>query len=158
MDPAFVNVGVPDDDLQFVRQGSQANIGIDALPGRKWNGHVENLNAAAGQGTLTYLARISLPNTDMGLKAGMVANVTFVSARHTGALIVPRGAVLSTDNGSAVYVVDAGKAKIRQVTVVLETQTEAQISGAAIKPGTVVITQRPDALADGSPVKIVTVN
>jgi HlyD family secretion protein len=158
LDPAFVDVGIPDDDLQFVRAGSGAVISIDALPGQSWRGAVENLNAAAGQGTLTYLARIGLPNPDIRLKAGMVANVTFVAARHRGALIVPRGAVLSTDNGSAVYVVVGGKAKIKQVSVVLETQTEAQISGAGIGPGTEVITERPDALSDDSPVKVVSVN
>jgi multidrug efflux pump subunit AcrA (membrane-fusion protein) len=95
----------------------------------------------------------------MRLKAGMVANVTFVAARHHDVLVVSRGAVLSTDSGSAVYVVDkGGKAKLRQVTVALETQTEAEISGAGIAAGTVVITQRPDALGDGSPVKVVTTN
>ena len=158
LDPAFVDVGVPDEDLQYVRTGSRAAIAIDAVPGKTWRGQVQNLNAAAGQGTLTYLARIALPNSDLALKAGMVADVTFVAARHAHALIVPRGAVLSTDNGTAVYVVQDGKAKLRQVSVLLETQTDAQVTGSGIQAGTVVITERPDALSDGSPVKIVSVN
>jgi HlyD family secretion protein len=158
LNPAYVNVGVPDGDLQYVRAGSDAVVRIDALAGRTWHGSVNNLNAAAGEGTLTYLARIALPNADSALKAGMVANVTFVSARNQGALIVPRGAVASTDNGTAVYVVLAGKAKLRPVTVGLETQNDAQISGKDIAKGTIVITQRPDALQDGSPVKVVASN
>lgn len=158
LNPAYVNVGVPDGDLQYVRAGSEADIRVDALPGHSWRGSVNHLNAAAGEGTLTYLARISLPNPDLTLKAGMVANVSFVAARNTGVLIVPRGAIASTDNGSAVYVVDQGKAKLRPVTVGLQTQSDSQISGTGIRVGTSVITQRPDALQDGSPVKVVSPN
>lgn len=158
LDPAYVNVGIPDSDLQFVRAGSDATVSVDALSGRSWHGAVDHLNAAAGQGTLTYLARISLPNPDTSLKAGMVANVTFIAAHKSGVLIVPRGAIASTDNGSVVYVVDKGKAKMRAVTVGLQAQDSAQISGAGIAAGTLVITQRPDALADGSPVKVVASN
>ena len=158
LNPAYVNVGVPDSDLQYVRTGSEADVKIDALSGRLWHGVVNHLNAAAGEGTLTYLARIALPNPDLALKAGMVANVSFVAARNRGALIVPRGAIASTDNGTAVYVVADGKAKLRPVTVGLQTQNDAQISGPGIVKGTSVITQRPDALQDGSPVKVVAAN
>jgi RND family efflux transporter MFP subunit len=155
MDPVYLNVGIPDADLQYVRQGSQSEIHVDALAGRSWKGKVSNLNAAAGLGTLTYLARIAIPNPDLVLKAGMVGNVTFVSARATGALIVPRGAIITTDAGTAVYVVAEGKARLRPIKLGIQTQSEAQISGAAIRAGTIVITQRPDALQDGSPVKVV---
>ena len=158
LDPAYVNVGVPDDDLQYVRSGSDAAVRVDAVGGRVWHGRVDHLNAAAGAGTLTYLARIPLSNADMTLKAGMVANVTFVAARNTGVLIVPRGAIASTDSGTAVYVVADGKAKLRPVTVGLQTQDEAQVRGSGVEQGTVVITERPDALQDGSPVKVVSPN
>lgn len=158
LNPAYVHVGVPDGDLQYVRPGSEADVRIDALAGRSWHGKVNNLNAAAGQGTLTYLARIALANPDLELKAGMVANVTFVSARAKDVQIVPRGAVVTTDNGSAIYVVEGGKAKLRPITLGLQTQTDVQISGSGIKKGTIVITQRPDALGDGSPIKVVASN
>jgi RND family efflux transporter MFP subunit len=155
VDPAYVTVGVPDEDLQYVRAGSEAAVRVDAIPGRSWHGKVNNLNAAAGQGTLTYLARIAIPNPALTLKAGMVANITFVSARIHDALIVPRGAVLTTDSGTAVYVVDGGKARLRHVNVGLGTSSDAQIAGAGMRAGTTVIVQRPDAIQDGSPVKVV---
>lgn len=158
LDPAYINVGIPDSDLQYVRAGSEAVVTVDALSGRTWHGAVDHLNAAAGQGTLTYLARISLPNPDTALKAGMVANISFIAAHKSGVLIVPRGAIASTDNGSVVYIVADGKAKMTPVDVGLQAQDSAQISGTGVKAGTLVITQRPDALADGSPVKVVSSN
>lgn len=158
LDPAYINVGIPDSDLQYVKAGSQAVVTVDALSGHTWHGAVDHLNAAAGQGTLTYLARISLPNPDTSLKAGMVANISFIAAHKSGVLIVPRGAIASTDNGSVVYIVQNGKAKMTSVDVGLQAQDSAQISGSDVKAGTLVITQRPDALADGSPVKVVSSN
>ncbi|HXW76467.1 MAG TPA: efflux RND transporter periplasmic adaptor subunit, partial [Candidatus Eremiobacteraceae bacterium] len=70
MDPAYVDVGIPDEDLRYVHTGSRVAARIEAVPGRTWQGAVNNLNAATGQGTLTYLARVALPNPDLTLKAG----------------------------------------------------------------------------------------
>jgi HlyD family secretion protein len=156
MDPAFVAVGIPDSDLGSVTTGTAATISLDALPGRNWTGTVANLNAATNAGTLSYLARIAIPNPQLALKAGMVANVAFVAARHDRALIVPRTAIAATQDGSAVYFVEKGKAKLVAVKVGLQTQDQAEISGAGIEAGRTVITERPDSLQDGSPVQVVT--
>jgi RND family efflux transporter MFP subunit len=156
MDPAFVAVGIPDSDLGSVGSGTAASITLDSMPGRTWTGTVANLNAATNAGTLSYLARIAIPNPQLALKAGMVANVAFVAARHDRALIVPRTAIAATQDGSAVYFVEKGKAKLVAVKVGLQTQDQAEISGAGIEAGRTVITQRPDSLQDGSPVQVVT--
>jgi RND family efflux transporter MFP subunit len=156
MDPAFVAVGIPDSDLGSVGAGTSATISLDSLPGRTWTGTVANLNAATNAGTLSYLARIAIPNPQLALKAGMVANVAFVAARHDRALIVPRTAIAATQDGSAVYFVEKGKAKLMAVKVGLQTQDQAEISGAGIEAGRTVITLRPDSLQDGSPVQVVT--
>lgn len=156
MDPAFVAVGIPDSDLGSVKAGTSATITLSSLPGKTWTGSVANLNAATNAGTLSYLARIAIPNPLLALKAGMVADVAFVAARHNRALIVPRSAIAATQDGSAVYFVEKGKAKLVAVTVGLQTQDQAEISGAGIAAGKTVITQRPDSLQDGSPVQVVT--
>ncbi|HKW45314.1 MAG TPA: efflux RND transporter periplasmic adaptor subunit [Candidatus Eremiobacteraceae bacterium] len=156
MDPAFVAVGIPDSDLGSVSTGTAATVTVASIPGRKWTGKVANLNAATNAGTLSYLARIAIPNPQLALKAGMVANAAFVAARHPHALIVPRTAIAATQDGSAVYFVEKGKAKLVAVTVGLQTQDQAEVSGAGISAGKTVITQRPDSLQDGSAVQIVT--
>ncbi|MDQ2818228.1 MAG: efflux RND transporter periplasmic adaptor subunit [Candidatus Eremiobacteraeota bacterium] len=155
LDPCFVNVGIPDTDLQFVRGGTGAAISVDSLPGRKWQGKVTNLNAATAQGTLSYLARISIPNRDLSLKGGMVANVVFPQATRRGVLLVPRGAIVQTDNGAAVYVVASGKAKMIPVKLGVQTDNDAELSGPGIRVGMLAITARPDSLQDGSPVSVV---
>lgn len=155
VDPIFVNVGIPDEDLQYVSVGRAARVVVDTLPGRSWTGKIQFLNAGASQGTLSYLARIAIPNSDLLLKSGMVANVTFVQANRTGVLIAPRVAIAQTPTGNAVYIAQDKKAKMVPVKVGVETQNDAEISGPGIAQGTQVITQRPDSLQDGSPINIV---
>jgi membrane fusion protein (multidrug efflux system) len=155
VDPIFVNVGIPDEDLQYVAVGRAANIAVDTLPGRTWTGRILYLNAGASQGTLSYLARVAIPNGDLRLKSGMVANVTFVQATRRGVLLVPRVAIAQTQTGNAVFIAQDNKAKRVAVQVGVQTQNVAQVTGPGIAAGTQVITQRPDSLQDGSPITIV---
>jgi HlyD family secretion protein len=153
LDPAWINVGIPDDDLTFVHAGTPVDITIDTLTARVWRAHVKVVNAAASSGTLSYLTHIDVPNTDYMLKAGMVANARFQQATHRNVVIIPRVAVYQTETGNAVYTVSDGKAKSVPVKLGLQTLDKVEVSGLA--PGTQVITQRPDALQDGSVVSVI---
>ncbi|MBV8669334.1 MAG: efflux RND transporter periplasmic adaptor subunit [Candidatus Eremiobacteraeota bacterium] len=161
LDPVYVNIGIPEEDLPYIHPGTAVDLSIGSLPGHSWHAQVSAVNSATTQGTLSYLARVVLPNPELDLKAGMVADVRFVKAQQTGAIIVPRAALVQSDNGTAVYVLEKspeckcdGKAKLTSVVTGLETDTEMEISGEGIAPGVKVIVLRPDTLKDGSPVSI----
>jgi multidrug efflux pump subunit AcrA (membrane-fusion protein) len=152
LNPAWINVGIPDDDLAYVHTGTPVDITVDTLTARVWRAHVKVVNAAASSGTLSYLTHIEVPNADYTLKAGMVANARFQQATHRNVVVIPRVAVYQTETGNAVYVVNDGKAKSVPVKLGLQTLDKVEVSG--IEPGTQVITQRPDALQDGSVVSV----
>ena len=153
LDPAWINVGIPDDDLAYVREGTPVDVTVDTVPGRVWRAHVNVVNGAASPGTLSFLTHIVVPNSDRALRAGMVANVRFTQAVHRNVIVIPRLALYQTSTGYALYIVNGGKAKSVAVTVGLQTQDKAEVSG--IEPGAQVITQRPDTLQDGSVVSVV---
>ena len=153
LDPAWINVGIPDDDLAYVREGTPVDVAVDTIPGRVWRAHVNVVNGAASPGTLSFLTHIVVPNSDRALRAGMVANVRFTQAVHHNVIVIPRVALYQTSSGYALYVVENGKAKSIAVNVGLQTQDKAEVSG--IEPAAQVITQRPDALQDGSVVSVV---
>jgi len=152
LNPAWINVGIPDDDLAYVHTGTPVDITVDTLTARVWRAHVKVVNAAASSGTLSYLTHIEVPNSDYTLKAGMVANARFQQATHRSVVVIPRVAVYQTETGNAVYVVSGGKAKSVPVKLGLQTLDKVEVSG--LEPGTQVITQRPDALQDGSVVSV----
>jgi multidrug efflux pump subunit AcrA (membrane-fusion protein) len=84
----------------------------------------------------------------------MLVSVIVQKERHPNAIVVPRSAVFPNDQGSSVYTVADGKAKMLPVDVGLETDTLAEVRGSGIHSGMVVITTRPDALQDGSVVAV----
>lgn len=161
LSPVYVNVGIPEENLPYIHPGTQVDVTVESLPGRAWRGAVSAVNSATTQGTLSYLARVILPNDGLVLKAGMVADVSFVKAQRLGVVIVPRAALFRGETGDAVYVLTKaaeckcdGKAKAVAVRRGLETDMESEVSGAGIGPGTVIIVQRPDELKDGSAVSV----
>ncbi len=154
LDTVYVNANVPDEDLGFVRAGTPARFTSQSLPGRVFAGRIADVNATPTQGTLSYRARMRQPNPGDTLRGGMLVSVILEKERHRGATVVPRTALFETDQGTNVYTVVDGKAKSLPVKVGLQTDTLAEVISSDVRPGTVVITTRPDALQDGSVVAI----
>jgi HlyD family secretion protein len=182
IDTVYVNVNVPDDDLAFVHRGTPVTFTTTSLADKKYSASVMDVNATPTQGTLSYRARLRVANPSDLLRGGMLVTVTVRKEFHPGAIVVPRAAVFQTETGANVFTVaslppppspapgaapPAGNAaaqkgppvKLMQAKVVnvklgLQTDTLAEVQSPDIKPGTTVITTRPDALQDRSVVAI----
>jgi HlyD family secretion protein len=213
IDTVYVNVNVPDDDLPYVRTGTPVTFTTSSLGNQQFRAAVMDVNATPTQGTLSYRARVRVPNPGDRLRGGMLVSVNVRKEFHPNAIVVPRTAVFQSDTGSNVYTVadmpapspgpngapagaggaQAGgqaagggaaapgggrgrrggaggaggpggpgggppvklmKAKMVPVQVGLQTDTLAEVISPAIKPGTTVITTRPDALQNDSTVAI----
>jgi HlyD family secretion protein len=161
LDPVYVNVNIPETYLAAIHPGTPVTVRVATLPNRMWQTTVDAVNASTTQGTLSYLARIVLPNPGGLLKGGMVADASFITAEHRGVAVIPRGAVVGGEDGAAVYVVAKapgcacdGIAKMVHVTLGLANDNLAEVRGPGIAPGVAVIVQRPDTLRNGSQVTI----
>ncbi len=150
----YVNANVPDEDLNYVRPGTPATFTSASIPGKVFSGNVADVNATPTTGTLSYRARLRQPNPGNQLRGGMLVSVHVVRDRRAHATVVPRTALFQSDQGSGVYTVADGKAKLLPVKVGLQTDTLAEVTGDGVAPGTTVITTRPDALQDGSVVAV----
>lgn len=177
----YVNVNVPDSSLGYVHVGTPVTFTSSSVPGRTFAGAIYDVNATPTTGTLSYRARIVMPNPDDALRGGMLVSVNVRKEFHAGAIVVPLTAVVQGPSGAAVYAIaplppppggapaggpppagppgakPAGgptfaKAKLVPVKLGLQTDTQAQVTSPEIKAGTTVITTRPDALQDKSTV------
>jgi RND family efflux transporter MFP subunit len=153
LDKVYVNANVPDEELAYVRPGTPARFTSASLPGKTFSGKIFDVNATPTTGTLSYRARIVEPNPNDALRGGMLVSLVVQKERRPNAVVVPRTAIFQSDQGSNVFTIVDGKAKMIPVQVGLETDTLAEVRG-EIRPGTVVITTRPDALQDGSVVAV----
>jgi multidrug efflux pump subunit AcrA (membrane-fusion protein) len=155
IDRVWINVNVPDEYLSYVHSGNTVTFTSSSLPGRRFTGPIETVNAVPTSGTLSYLARLELQNPGYALRGGMLVTVRVTKQKAANAIVVPRGAVAQAPaGGSVVYIVSNGKAQAVPVRVGVETDTLSQVISPQIQQGTMVITTRPDALKDGSAVAV----
>jgi HlyD family secretion protein len=103
----YVNVNVPDNDLAFVRKATPVTFTSSSVPGRTFSGAVYDVNATPTSGTLSYRARVIMPNPDNALRGGMLVSVSVRKAFSPNATVVPISAIVQGPNGAAVYTVVA---------------------------------------------------
>jgi HlyD family secretion protein len=90
-----VHAAVSEADVGRLEPGMPATFIVDAYPDRKFNGVIRQIRDAPQtlQNVVTYDAVVDVDNTDLRLKPGMTANVTFVYAERKGVLRVPSAAL-----------------------------------------------------------------
>lgn len=164
VDTVYVNANVPDDQLAFVRKGTPVTFTTSSLPGTTYRGLVFDVNAVPTQGTLSYRARVIENNPGDALRGGMLVTVSVRKEFHPSAIVVPRTAIFQSEQGASVFTVVDGKpgadgkptkvAKQIPVKLGLQTDVLTEVRDVPFGPGTLVITTRPDALADGSTVAV----
>jgi len=90
-----VDTSVAEADVSKLREGMQATFTVDAFPGVPFKGSVRQIRNAATtvQNVVTYDAVIDVDNSDLKLRPGMTATITFVFARKDDVLCVANAAL-----------------------------------------------------------------
>ena len=90
-----VHAAVSEADVGRLQPGQPATFVVDAYPDRKFTGIIRQIRDAPQtlQNVVTYDAVVDVDNTDLKLKPGMTANVTFVYAERKGVLRIPSAAL-----------------------------------------------------------------
>jgi Cu(I)/Ag(I) efflux system membrane fusion protein len=90
-------------DAGALRSGTAVDLRVDALGSASRRARIDYVYPTVNAATRTVRVRVVVPNTDARLKPGMYATLSLQS-RAADALIVPRGAVLSTGVRDLVFV------------------------------------------------------
>ncbi len=103
--------------------------------------------------TSTFLAKARMPNPAGTLLPGEYVKVQLVVEQLEGAIVVPAPAVMETETGPAVYIVDAqGKVAIQKVDAA-QTYEGLRIIRKGLEPGVPVIVEGLQMIRPGIPVK-----
>jgi HlyD family secretion protein len=88
-------VAVNEADVGRIKPGTPAMFTCDAFPGREFRGAVGKvrLNAAMTQNVVTYTVEVDTENPDQILLPYLTANVRFILANESNALLVPNAAL-----------------------------------------------------------------
>ncbi len=90
-----IDTAVGEGDVGLLKDGMDAQFTVDAFPGKTFKGKVRQVRNAptTTQGVVTYDAVIDVDNSDLQLRPGMTANVTFVLAQVADAIKIPNSAL-----------------------------------------------------------------
>ncbi len=134
----WVYANVFQNDVGKLRPGDQAQVTVDAYPGRHSNGRIDQILPQVDMATRTVRVRLVFSNPGVILKPGMYVNVAIV-VRLGRQMVIPASAVLQTGT-RAIAFVDHGNGNLEPRTIEAGTQiddTVIVLSG--LKPGEKVV-------------------
>jgi Cu(I)/Ag(I) efflux system membrane fusion protein len=99
----WVEGDVFEQDLQFVREGAQAHMEVEAYPGDHIMGRVTFVYPTVDPRSRTNRVRVTVPNADMRLKPGMFATIYFDVQIGREVLAVPMEAIIATGERNLVF-------------------------------------------------------
>ena len=105
LDPEYVDFFVPQKSLGQVEVGRNANLTLDAFPGKTFPGTVNAVNPRVDTDTRNVLVEARVPNPNRILSPGMFVNVTIDAGAQRRYLTLPQTAVVFNPYGETVYVV-----------------------------------------------------
>ncbi|NLG84232.1 MAG: efflux RND transporter periplasmic adaptor subunit [Firmicutes bacterium] len=148
IDRVFVDVSLTESLVGKVQNGTPVEVSVDAFPGLTFRGVLTNLAPAADPRTREFSARVSIPNRDHRLKAGMSATVKLATEVHRHVLVLPADALVDRNGDRFVFVVTNGRAKERLVKTGLSDGVMTEIL-AGLAVGEKGVGKGQDELADG---------
>ena len=122
VDPTVIEVdGIVDEiDVLFVREGAQAAVTMDALPGEVLDGIVSSISSAAlnQQGVVSYSIRIQVQVPQgVQLREGLSATASIIIREESNVLLVPLQALHGSFEEPVVRVLSDGNIQERPVVL-----------------------------------------
>jgi RND family efflux transporter MFP subunit len=135
-------------DVSRVRQGTAAEVEVDAYPGEKFTGRVARVAPLFDAATRTAQMEIEIPNPSYRLKAGMYSRVRLTVDTRPNALVIPRNALVEVDGKQGVFVANGQKATFSAVKTGLQDETKVEITS-GLNDGARIVTTGAASLRDG---------
>lgn len=149
-----VKLNVAESDVFKLKTGDKVVISTDVYPGITFPGKIETISDK-GDEAHTYPVEILFGNTkEHPLKAGMFGKVTFNSISDGEKLLIPRNALIGSIKDPQVFVVENGKAKIRNVLLGSTFNNSLEVLK-GLEVGDKVVVNGQNNLADNFKVMIV---
>ena len=151
----IVRAALSDRDVVRVRAGGNAQVTLDAFPGRQFTATITEIAAAADPQTGTYELKLGVDSQGERFVQGLVAKVVIADQGATGVPVVPITALLEADGRDALVFVVADSGHAKRVPVqtgrLLGERIEI-VSG--LSPGDRVVTEGAAWLDDNDAVRV----
>ncbi len=142
--PIFVSFGVPEEQLNQIRQRAQANLAVqaftDAAPDKVSRGRLKVVDNAVDTNTGTIRLKAVFDNTDRLLWPGQFANVVLTLDTQSNATVIPSEAVQDGQRGQFIFVVKPDQTVESRPVTVTRTIGRKAVIAKGVAPGETVVT------------------
>jgi HlyD family secretion protein len=147
----LVDVQVSEVDINRVRQGQEARLTFDAIPGREYRGRVTEI-ARVGtnvQGVVEFTVTVELLNADEAVRPGMTAAVNIVVDQLEDVLLVPNRAVRVNEGQRVVYILRNNSPEPVDIELGASSETVSEVVGGGLQEGDPIVLNPPVQLDGG---------
>lgn len=147
-----VSVNLTEIDVVKVKPGQKVTLTLDSHPDKTFTGKVSavNTNGSVSSGVTTYPATITLDTAVDTIYPNMAVNATIITDIKNNVILVPSGAVQTSNGTSTVRIMKAGQPTSVQVEVGGSNDTQTEILSGVNVGDTVVTGQTSGATTPGS--------
>jgi RND family efflux transporter MFP subunit len=148
----YVKISVPENEISRLTKNLEARFTVSALNNRVFTGRVTNISPVADLIARTYEVKILVENRDLGLKPGMVCDVSLDLKSEKNITTIPYKSVTSDSEGkSYVFLVDSTNQKVVKKFVTLGNYTGSDVEVLnGLTAGETVVCAGIDKLSDNS--------
>ena len=151
----LVETFIPERFVAVIRQGLNASLWFEAIPGETFSGEVIEINPVLDPASRTMRIRLRFINPDPRIKAGMFATISLVTNRKVDVPVIPRMSVINTYGSWIVFIVDDRNiARRREVTLGIDSEESFEILS-GVNMGEKIVSAGQNFLSDGDLVRIV---
>jgi membrane fusion protein, multidrug efflux system len=152
VNPQYASFDVPERYADRLRRGQLVSFQVAALPGKNFSGEVVFVDPVVELPGRTILIKARVPNPEHQLQAGMFIEARLATDIRPNAVVVPEDALLPLQGETYVWLVKAGKADRRQVSIGVRTAGWAEVKGGGVEAGDSVVVGGAERLFPTAPV------
>lgn len=154
MSTVKVFVNVLEKDIPTLRSVNEAEVTVDAYPGKIFRAIIRRVSQQVDLSTRTMPVEVDIKNPGNILKPGMFSSVNLILDKHNNALIVPSQYVMHDENGDFVFTVSSDTVVHKTyVKIGFREDNQDEILG-GITETTLVVSAGQDIVRDGMKVRL----
>lgn len=121
-------VNVPETELSQFKMNKENSLQADAFPEINLSGKVVLIGSKANMGN-SYPVQFTVRNTtDLKIKSGMFGKVNLKNNSSEKQIIIPASAIVGSNINPQVYIIQQGKAKLKDITISNRIQNTVVVS------------------------------
>ena len=152
--PIKVDFRLPEIYLSMLGEGQKIDVSVDAFPGETFTGRIYAIDPVIDINGRAVQLRARISNPRNRLRPGLFVRINVNVNRREGTVLIDESALITRENGTFVYYIEDGRARLTQVRLGVRRSGEVEvISGLA--SDAIVVTAGHQRLSNGSLVEIV---